>query len=183
MKAVLFSLYTITLAFWSGGIAIYSFIVTPVIFKSYSRAEAGTIVGHLFPPYFIYNLVISLLALLFFLFGGRVPGKMLSQVSLALLLLSLILNIFHLTVIHPKAKAIKAQMRAFAEENSRGRQSATLKEDSPGMKSATLTEGNITEGNAAASSFAVIHRISVLMNLIVFLAGIALVVIAPFLRN
>jgi len=52
MKAPLFSVYNLVLALWVGGISIFTFIVTPAIFRSYGRDQAGEIVGKLFPGYF-----------------------------------------------------------------------------------------------------------------------------------
>ena len=52
MKLSWFSFYNIVLALWVGGMALFTFIVTPVIFKSYPRDQAGEIVGRLFPGLF-----------------------------------------------------------------------------------------------------------------------------------
>ncbi|NTW65040.1 MAG: DUF4149 domain-containing protein, partial [Nitrospirae bacterium] len=54
MKSILFSLETLTRALWTGGMALFTFIVTPAIFRSYGRDQAGEIVGRLFPGYFLY---------------------------------------------------------------------------------------------------------------------------------
>ena len=58
------SVYTLILALWVGGISIFTFIVTPEIFRSFSRDEAGKIVGKLFPDYFLFTLALSVLVLL-----------------------------------------------------------------------------------------------------------------------
>ena len=44
MRPVLISFYLITLALWTGGAALFTFIVTPAIFRSYARDQAGEIV-------------------------------------------------------------------------------------------------------------------------------------------
>jgi hypothetical protein len=59
-------LYNLILALWVGGIFIFTFIVTPIIFQSFGRDYAGEIVGKLFPYYFPYNLILSVLALIVF---------------------------------------------------------------------------------------------------------------------
>ena len=43
------SFYTLTLALWTGGMVLFTFIVTPAIFRSFGRDQAGEIVGYLFP--------------------------------------------------------------------------------------------------------------------------------------
>jgi hypothetical protein len=53
MKPFLAILYTLLLSLWTGGIAIFTFIVTPAIFRSYGRDQAGEIVGRLFPGDFL----------------------------------------------------------------------------------------------------------------------------------
>ena len=49
-------IYRIAIAFWVGGVTIFTFVLTPIIFKSYDRDTAGKIVGVLFPAYFRWNL-------------------------------------------------------------------------------------------------------------------------------
>jgi hypothetical protein len=58
MKAEFF-IYNLVLSLWVGGNALFTFLVTPVIFKMYGRDEAGKIVGNLFPSYFTSLLKIG----------------------------------------------------------------------------------------------------------------------------
>ena len=48
------ALYNLILALWVGGIFIYTFLVTPLIFNSFERDTASAIVDKLFPFYFPY---------------------------------------------------------------------------------------------------------------------------------
>ena len=50
-------LYRLTIACWVGGASLFTFVLTPTIFKSYNRDIAGGIVGVLFPGYFKWGLV------------------------------------------------------------------------------------------------------------------------------
>ena len=50
--------YSFLLALWAGGMFIFTFLVTPVIFQSFGRDTAGEIVGKLFPYYFPYTLTL-----------------------------------------------------------------------------------------------------------------------------
>jgi hypothetical protein len=50
------------------GMSIFTFLVAPVIFKSYGKDMASDIVGHIFPGYFRYDLILAAVPLaLFFL--------------------------------------------------------------------------------------------------------------------
>ena len=45
-------IYRLAVACWFGGAALFTAVLTPVIFRAYSRDTAGGIVGALFPSYF-----------------------------------------------------------------------------------------------------------------------------------
>ena len=49
-------IYRLAVAFWVGGVAIFTFVLTPILFKTQARDLAGTIVGVLFPGYFRWGL-------------------------------------------------------------------------------------------------------------------------------
>jgi uncharacterized membrane protein len=55
-------LYNLVLSLWIGGMSVFTFIVTPAIFKSFGRDMAGEIVGKLFPGYFLSVLILSFAA-------------------------------------------------------------------------------------------------------------------------
>jgi uncharacterized membrane protein len=57
-------IYRLAIASWVGGVAIFTFVLTPVIFKSYDRDMAGQIVGVLFPAYFRWGLGCGLVGLI-----------------------------------------------------------------------------------------------------------------------
>jgi hypothetical protein len=44
--------YRLVLAFWVGGAALFTFALTPTLFKGLDRDMVGNIVGLLFPGYF-----------------------------------------------------------------------------------------------------------------------------------
>ncbi len=102
------ALYSLALALWTGGMAIYTFLVTPAIFRSYGRDKAGEIVGRLFPGYFLYKLALSFLALLFFLSAGGGRGP-----SLSLLVLALLLNAAHRFLLYPAILRVKKSVPSF----------------------------------------------------------------------
>ena len=62
MKVFWFSVYNVALALWVGGMSIFTFLVAPIIFKSYGKDMASDIVGHIFPKYFLYDLILAAVA-------------------------------------------------------------------------------------------------------------------------
>ncbi|MCG2723015.1 MAG: DUF4149 domain-containing protein, partial [Thermodesulfovibrionales bacterium] len=80
------TLYHFLLALWVGGMSMFSFLVTPVIFQSFARDTAGEIAGKLFPYYFPFTLVTALLTLGVFLFFIGVRATIQHRITLALLL-------------------------------------------------------------------------------------------------
>jgi len=107
-------LYRLSVAFWVGGVALFTFVLTPVLFKTQPRDLAGKIVGVLFPGYFYWGLgcgAVALASLL--LHRGRhfVP-------ALILLALMLAATSYQSFVLEPKAAALKEEIGSF-ESTSR----------------------------------------------------------------
>ena len=102
-------LYRLALAFWVGGVALFTFVLTPILFKTQPRDLVGKIVGVLFPGYFRWGLACGAIALFCLLLQrGRnfIP-------SLVLLVVMLAATIFQALVIEPKAAALKEQIGSF----------------------------------------------------------------------
>jgi hypothetical protein len=103
------AVYRLAVAFWVGGVAIFTFVLTPIIFKAYSRDEAGRIVGFLFPAYFRWGVACGLAgAACLLILRGRhfVP-------SLVIILVMLSLSAFGAFYIEPRAAALKRQIPSF----------------------------------------------------------------------
>jgi len=94
MTTFVHSVYTLILALWVGGISLFTFIVTPNIFRSYGRDAAGEIVGKLFPGYFIFTLVLSALALLALPLCKSLFGQTGYRWSLLLSVIAVAINVF-----------------------------------------------------------------------------------------
>ena len=149
-------LYTLTLSLWTGGMVLFTFIVTPAIFRSFGRDQAGDIVGKLFPGFFLYCLAVSSAALvLFFLLGAEQTSRT-YRASLFLLVLAVIINVYVLFSLHPKAVEVKQQVASFER----------LVPDSPARK-----------------EFRKLHAISAALNLFLLLDGAALLIISPHLKR
>ena len=156
MKSILPALYTLTLSLWTGGMALFTFVVTPSIFRSFGRDQAGEIVGKLFPGYFTYLLALSALALvLFFLLGAEQAARP-YRISLALLVVGVIINAYILFSLHPRTVEVKQQVASFERAAP----------DSPARK-----------------EFRKLHAVSAGLNLFLLLDGAALLAMSPLLKR
>ena len=103
------AIYHLAITCWLGGAALFTFVLTPIIFKSYSRDLAGGIVGVLFPGYFRWGMACGAMALFCLLLtkGRRaiVPG--------ALLTVMLAITAAQAFIIEPKAAELKRQIPSF----------------------------------------------------------------------
>ena len=156
MKLSWFSFYSLVLSLWVGGITIFTFIVTPVIFKSYPRDQAGEIVGRLFPGYFLYNLVLAALVLVLFFIVANDQSKLAYRLSLVCAVTALLFNLFIVFKLHPDTVRIKQQVTSFERESP----------DSPARK-----------------QFRKLHGVSAVLNLVLLAEGIALLVAGPLVRK
>jgi hypothetical protein len=118
-------LYRLALAFWVGGVALFTFVLTPTLFRTQPRDLAGKIVGVLFPGYFRWGLACGAVALVCLLLQ-RGPHFV---PALILLILMLAATSLQALVIEPKAAAIKVRIGSFettAKEDPRRREFARL---------------------------------------------------------
>lgn len=151
-----FTLYHFLLALWVGGMAMFSFLVTPVIFTSFTRDTAGEIVGKLFPYYFPFTLVTALLALIVFLFFIRVRATVQHRITLALLLFALLVNVFVAFKLYPDITRVKQEIATFAETSS---------------------------SNPKRLEFKKLHRMSSILNILLLLDGTVLLFISNSLKK
>lgn len=143
-------LYNFILALWVGGIVIFTFLVTPVIFQSFSRDTAGEIVGKLFSYYFPYNLILSVTALAIFLVFIRIKGKNRVKITIILLIVAVLINLFINFKLHPDIISIKQQIKTFETQS---------------------------DESSARLHFRKLHSISALLNILVLIDGFALLIL------
>ena len=151
MTFALIAVYDLILALWTGGMALFTFIVTPVIFHSFDTDQASEIVGRLFPGYFTYLLVLSVLALVLFFLLGADQATRSFRVSLFLLVVSVIINAYVLFSLHPRTVEVKQRIASFERSAP----------DSPARK-----------------EFKRLHAVSAVLNLALLADGIALLVLS-----
>ena len=108
MQIVTF-LYNTAVSFWIGGAALFTFLLTPIIFKTFNRDMAGNIVGVLFPSYFRWGLICGIIALVCLFFK---KGKF-ALVSSVLLVLMIGLSAIQAFVIEPKSAELKRSITSF----------------------------------------------------------------------
>ncbi len=150
------SIYILILALWVGGIAVFTFNITPAIFRTFSRDQAGEIVGKLFPGYFLYNLAIAALALImFFLIAGD-QSTTTARLSLFLVTIALFINAYIVFKLHPDTVRVKQLIISFEREPP----------DSPARK-----------------RFSRLHAVSASLNLLLLADGILLLLISPALKK
>ena len=113
MKTLAGYLYIIVLSLWVGGMSIFTFILTPVIFSSYPRDAAGEIVGKLFPSYFLFTLAVSAAALILFLPSFPDRGTLSSRISLLLVSLAVIIALYVNFRLYPEAAKVKQEVHSF----------------------------------------------------------------------
>ena len=151
MKPSLSIIYILVLSLWVGGMTIFTFIVTPAIFRSYNRDMAGEIVGKLFPGYFVYLLVLSALALVLFFLQNADRASGAYRLSLFLLTAALLANTYVTFKLHPDAVKIKQDIASFEQGSP----------DSPARK-----------------AFRRLHGISAVLNFALLADGVALLLIS-----
>ena len=148
--------YNVLLSLWIGGMAIFTFVITPVLFKSFGRDMAGEIVGKLFSVYFPYNLVLSLLILIFLFLLRPDTTRSGYKASLILIGVAVIINIFLIFKLHPEVRKIKAEIHSVE----------TTSPDSPIMK-----------------KFRQLHGVSMILNLLLLSDGITLLYLSSSLKE
>ena len=151
MRALIPVLYTLCLSLWVGGMVLFTFVVTPAIFRSFGRDQAGEIVGRLFDGYFLYLLVLSGLALLLFFLLRADPATRAFRLTLALIVAALLANTYVTFKLHPAIVQVRQQVASFES-------------DQP--------------GSPARKEFRRLHAVSAVLNLFVLLDGAALVVLS-----
>jgi hypothetical protein len=148
MTTAMTAILRLAASLWLGGVGIFTFFLTPLIFANENRDAAGRIVGYLFPGYFRWGLGCGVVALIAIVVLGRKLDHFRTCAALALLMTTI--TAFQGSYIEPKAAALKREIPSFV---------TTPKE------------------HPLRRKFAKLHGISAVCNLTVFAGGVALVVL------
>jgi hypothetical protein len=117
---------------------------------------AGKIVGILFPGYFLVLLGLAVIALIIILAGRHVIASSGFELSLALLVIALIINVFVAFKLHPDIKLVKQEIHSFE----------SLSPDSQLRK-----------------RFGKLHAVSATMNLLLLADGVTLLIINSLIKK
>ncbi len=102
-------LYRLAVSLWAGGNAIFTLMLTPILFKTEGRDIAARIVGNLFPGYFRWGLACGVIALVCRLAGRGFDLK----VPVIVLALMLAVTSFQAFYVEPRAAELKRQIGSF----------------------------------------------------------------------
>jgi hypothetical protein len=141
------SIYRLAISLWAGGNAIFTLMLTPILFKTESRDIAARIVGSLFPAYFKWGLVCGVIALVCRLASRGTGG---GKSSLVILALMLVLVLFQALYVEPHAADLKRRIGSFETSS---------KED------------------PLRREFGKLHGVSAVCNLTVLVGGVVLVLL------
>jgi uncharacterized membrane protein len=141
-------IYRLALALWVGGMSVFTFLVTPVIFRTQTRDSAGKIVGALFPVYFRFCLVVTAVALVARAASGRAFTGARQLAGTALVVFCLAVVSYHAFGLAPRMATVRETVVSLE---------AAPKED------------------PARREFSRLHGVSMTLNLVVILAGAILI--------
>jgi hypothetical protein len=106
---IIASIFHLAVAFWVGGSALFTFVLTPILFATQPRDLAAKIVGVLFPGYFWWGLACGGAAVICL---GILRGRYFLPILL-LLALMLGLTSYQAFSLEPRAAALKEQIVSF----------------------------------------------------------------------
>ena len=113
LKKIAGYLYLIVLSLWVGGLSLFTFMVTPVIFKSFHRDLAADIVARLFPFYFVFTLMAAALSLVLFLLAFPRKGPLMYRFCIGLLVLAVMLSVYGNFRLYPEIVSVKREVYSF----------------------------------------------------------------------
>lgn len=157
MHTTLKFLLTLSLSFWVGSIFFFSFFAAPSIFKILPRETAGNVVSDIFPKYYLVAYVCGVIALLssiFLLFIENQKFMGIHGLKIIGLFMMLGLALYAGQVIRPEAHSVRTEMRSMEESSSQY----------PEIR----------------KKFGRLHMKAAIINIIVFIVGIALIFINTY---
>lgn len=145
MRAIGNFVHLLALALWVGGGALYTFVLTPVIFSAYPRNTAGDIVGTMMPHYFTFQFAAAAtVALVSIALWRAWPGRRRS-LCLALVLGALAVQAFVQWRLYPQILEVKSRVASFesAPDAPERRRFRTLHGASMALNLLLLADGTL----------------------------------------
>ena len=113
VNVVLRFIYLLAIALWIGGMAFFSFMAAPSIFKVLPREDAGTVVSDIFPKYYWQGIICGAIALATSVaLGVRERWNILLIVRTIVIGVMVIGVLYSVVILQPKIQAVKAHMTA-----------------------------------------------------------------------
>ncbi len=113
MSQVAPALYRIALALWFGGMAVFSLVMTPVIFRTQPRDTAARVVGAMMPVYFRFALVMVVAALAARFAAGRGLSGVQPSLGTVILGVALAANVWQAFVLVPRMERVRSRVPSF----------------------------------------------------------------------
>ncbi len=114
LTIILRFIYLLSLTLWIGGMAFFSFIAAPSVFKVLPRDEAGKVVTEIFPKYYWEGIICGAIALASSLaLGMRTSWSVLLIVRTILLGVMIVAALYSVLVLEPRIHAVKEQIISF----------------------------------------------------------------------
>jgi hypothetical protein len=102
-------IYRLAVAFWVGGNALFTLVLTPLLFKTEARDTAARIVGTFFPGYFRWGLGCGLVALVCRLLARGRGIDLAAGILMAMLAIIAVQTYY----VEPRAAALKREIGSF----------------------------------------------------------------------
>ena len=103
------AIYRLALALWVGGNALFTMVLTPLLFKTEARDIAARIVGTLFPGYFRWGLACGGIALVCRLLARGRGFDLAASILMAMLAVTAVQAFY----VEPRAAALKREIGSF----------------------------------------------------------------------
>ncbi len=157
MQILTKSIYSLSIVFWVGSIFFFSFFAAPSIFKVLPRELAGNVVADIFPKYYLVSYICGFLALISLFISlnkGYIQKNQMNLYAIILIIIMLGLSVFSGTYLRGKVAEVKQEVRSVEQSSS--------------------------DYKVLKIKFGKLHGVSAIINIIIFVFGIALVIINTY---
>src|SRR5918994_3764753 len=111
LTVILRFIFLLSIALWIGGMAFFSFMAAPSIFKVLGREEAGKVVADIFPKYYWQGIICGAIALATSVtLGVRERWNILLIVRTIVIGVMVIGILYSVVILQPKIQAVKAHI-------------------------------------------------------------------------
>ncbi len=118
MSQVAGIVYELAVALWLGGMAVFSLVMTPVIFRTQPRETAARVVGAMMPVYFRYASVAVGSALVARFAAGKGFSDLQPAYETVILGAALAANLWQAFVLVPRMERIKSRIPSFEPQDA-----------------------------------------------------------------